>query len=84
MTREDLDEWAADQTCRHCGHHGIVIEWRLEARPIGSFSLAGAQMKFSAREHPYAKCPGCRHVSRGESSAGSGNLSTSVQQSRGD
>lgn len=58
---EDPSTWV----CRHCGHTGIRIEMRLEAKPLGSFSLAGAQTKFSVREHPYAVCEECEHVSRG-------------------
>jgi len=60
----DLDPSA--WTCRHCGHVGVRIEWRLEAKPLGTFSLAGVQTKVSATEHPYAVCEGCGHVSRGE------------------
>lgn len=52
-------------TCRHCRHVGIRIEMRLETAPLGSFSLAGAQAKVTAREWPYAVCEGCGHVSRG-------------------
>ena len=32
------------------------FELRLVAQPIGSFSLAGAQMKVSAREVPHLVC----------------------------
>jgi hypothetical protein len=52
--------------CRYCGSGDTWVEWRLEAKPLGSFSLAGAQMKFSANRWPYAVCDGCGHVSRGE------------------
>lgn len=54
--------------CRHCGSADTWIEWRVEARPLGSYSLAGAQVKASAREWPYAACGECGHVSRGEPS----------------
>ncbi|MFZ2238016.1 MAG: hypothetical protein WAV90_00575 [Gordonia amarae] len=57
--------------CRHCGpEHPLRIEWRDEivARPLGSFSLAGAQMKFSAtkRQWPWAICDNCGHESKGK------------------
>ncbi|AID58858.1 hypothetical protein PBI_GAIA_38 [Mycobacterium phage Gaia] len=56
--------------CKHCGpDFPLRIEWReeLECKPIGSFSLAGAQAKFSAvkREWPYAVCDNCKRESRG-------------------
>lgn len=57
--------------CKHCGpDFPLRIEMRegLEAKPIGTFSLAGAQMKFSAvkREWPYAVCDNCKRESRGK------------------
>ena len=52
--------------CRYCGSAETWIEWLMEARPVGSFSLAGAQMKFSANHWPHAVCDGCGHISRGE------------------
>lgn len=56
--------------CKHCGpEHPLRIEWReeMESRPLGSFSLAGGQMKFSVvkREWPYAVCDNCKRESRG-------------------
>jgi len=62
------DEAAAGPMwCKYCGpEFPLRIERRLEARPIGSFSLAGAQMKLSAREWPYAVCDGCGRESRGK------------------
>ena len=35
--------------CPTCGHVGLELGETLRARPLGSFSLAGAQMKVSAR-----------------------------------
>lgn len=48
--------------CKHCG--GVLrVEWRerLEAKPLGTFSLAGQTLKFSAvkREWPYVICDAC-------------------------
>lgn len=54
-----VEKAAARLVCPECGHGGMDLEWRLQARPIGSFSLAGAQMKFSAREVPVITCPDC-------------------------
>lgn len=57
--REHLEQWAAEQSCPQCGFAGLVIEWRLTSKPLGSFSLAGSQMKVSATELPWIKCPAC-------------------------
>lgn len=52
--------------CVYCGHVGIRVEWRLEAKPLGTWSLAGVQEKYVASHWPYAICNGCGHVSRGQ------------------
>ena len=52
--------------CRHCGSWNTWIEWRVEAKPLGSHSLSGTQLKVSATTWPYAVCDGCGHESRGE------------------
>ncbi|KQP62931.1 hypothetical protein [Nocardioides sp. Leaf285] len=65
VPQDALAEWAAAQTCPQCGNVGFRIEERLTARPIGDYSLAGAQMKFSAVAVPHIVCglaldgPGC-------------------------
>ena len=56
---EEIEDWAAEQTCPGCGHEGLRIEWRLAARPVGSYSLSGAQMKVSATRKPVLICDGC-------------------------
>lgn len=50
--------------CPQCGEVGkLRIEYRdkLVAKPLGSFSLAGAQMKVSARrvQAPFLCCDAC-------------------------
>lgn len=46
--------------CPKCGTENTVeVRRGLQARPIGSFSLAGNQMKFSAREVAIATCTAC-------------------------
>jgi hypothetical protein len=46
--------------CPKCAAENTVIVSRgLQARPLGSFSLAGAQMKFSAHEVVIATCTEC-------------------------
>ena len=52
--------------CKLCGSTDFVVIWRLEARPVGTFSLSGNSMKFSAQQWPYAVCQGCGATSRGE------------------
>lgn len=61
------DSGESELWCRFCGpEQPLRVEMRLEAAPIGSFSLAGVQAKFSAKEWPYAVCDGCGRSSRGE------------------
>jgi hypothetical protein len=54
--------------CRPCGHP-LRIELREEiaAKPLGTFSLAGAQMKVSANrvEWPWAVCDNCGRECKG-------------------
>lgn len=52
--------------CRHCGSLDTWIEERFEPQPLGTYSLAGAQMKFAATPWPYAVCDDCGHTSRGQ------------------
>ncbi|MDM2386875.1 hypothetical protein [Mycobacteroides abscessus] len=53
--------------CKYCGSDApLRIEERLEAKPLGTFSLAGAQMKFSGRMWPYAVCDRCGRECRGK------------------
>lgn len=66
MDKAMVQAWAEQQTCPACGHEGMRIEWRLKARPLGSFSLAGSQMKVSATETPYLICDGCDIEAEGE------------------
>ncbi len=44
----------------------LRIEERIEAKPLGTFSLAGAQMKLSGYRWPYAVCDRCGRESRGK------------------
>lgn len=52
--------------CKHCGpEFALRIEWRLVAKPLGTFSLAGQQMKFSAANTPFVICDNCGRESQG-------------------
>lgn len=53
-------------SCRYCGHPRVRVEERLEAAPLGTYSIAGVQTKVVARRWPFAVCEGCGHESRGE------------------
>lgn len=55
-TDEALVEWASAQTCPQCGNTGFRVEFVLVAKPLGTFSLAGAQMKTSAVRAPKIIC----------------------------
>lgn len=45
--------------CPACGQLTLDIEMRLLAKPLGTYSLSGRQMKFSAYEWPYLFCRSC-------------------------
>lgn len=55
-----------DATCPACQEHSLVIEWRLTAKPVGSFSLSGLQMKFSATHQPWIRCTSCGIEAKGK------------------
>jgi hypothetical protein len=44
----------------------LYIDIQLVAKPIGEFSLAGAQMKFSGKTCPVLKCRNCEFELVGE------------------
>jgi hypothetical protein len=50
--------------CPNCGECNLFLGSGLRARPIGSFSLAGAQMKVSANTVPALRCstPECDFI----------------------
>jgi predicted RNA-binding Zn-ribbon protein involved in translation (DUF1610 family) len=50
---------AVPAPCPNCQQPTLHIEEKLKARPLGSFSLAGAQMKFSARAGVFLVCRSC-------------------------
>lgn len=56
--------------CRYCGHQGCRMEVHMELvdKPVGTWSLAGAQPKTVVEERPwyFLRCLGCNHVSRGQ------------------
>lgn len=55
-----------DIACTKCGSRLLRIEIRLEAKPIGTWSLSGNQMKTVAEEWPYMVCDGCGSECRGK------------------
>lgn len=69
MSAEANDPTRVGGTCPACGQAALTIEWRVEltARPIGQFSLAGQQMKFSASSirWPHLVCTSCGVEARG-------------------
>jgi hypothetical protein len=52
--------------CKRCGSTDFRVVMKLIARPLGSFSLSGQTMKFSAYQWPFAVCQGCGYESEGE------------------
>ncbi len=45
--------------CPSCGHIGLTLKTTLLPKPLGTYSLAGAQMKLSAIETLIWSCPAC-------------------------
>jgi ribosomal protein L37E len=62
MRAEDfpLGEWVRHDTAR-CATCGALVELRryLQAKPLGTFSLSGSQLKVSAYERWEARCTAC-------------------------
>lgn len=56
--------------CQSCGVPALMLVYRLESLPLGSFALAGVGLKTVASEWPYCVCEpelgGCGEQSRGE------------------
>lgn len=52
----------SENFCRYCESTDVVLLLKLEAV---EGSLAGVQLKTSARAWPYLRCRGCGHESRG-------------------
>lgn len=64
-TGEQLAEKLRAQACPECGTTGSVkLGTRLRARPLGTWSLAGQQLKTSAVQIPVLECSveGCGFV----------------------
>lgn len=58
-TRE-LAERAADRLeCPLCGETGFDVTWKLSTKGVGTYSLSGHQLKFSATELPVIRCRHC-------------------------
>lgn len=62
-----LEEMVEGTPCPHCGEKTLELSWRIVAKPLGSFSLSGSQLKFSANEIPFIQCLAC-------GSSGEGNI----------
>lgn len=52
--------------CPQCGLKALTIEWRLEAKATGTYSLAGAQPKVAATEVPWVVCWSCGVEAKGQ------------------
>lgn len=51
-----------------CGGVGLVVEELLEARPLGTYSVAGAQLKVAARAMLRWRCETCGNSGPAEAS----------------
>lgn len=63
MRAEDfpLGEWTEHDTakCPECGGGPCELRRYLQAKPLGTFSLSGTQMKVSAAERWEGRCTVC-------------------------
>lgn len=48
-----------DTPCPACGEKKLAITMRVRVKPLGTFSLPGAQLKFPGIRWPYLMCEGC-------------------------
>jgi hypothetical protein len=46
----------ARAVCPKCGHTSLKVEMRMRAKELGTFSLAGQQLKVSVQTLPYLFC----------------------------
>lgn len=53
-----------DVPCPVCEEFALVIEMRLESKPLGTFSVSGMQLKTSAYNWPYLVCKNCGVTAR--------------------
>lgn len=60
-----LEELVEGWPCPQCGERSLELSWRLVAKPLGTFSLSGSQLKFSANEIPFIHCNGCGLTAEG-------------------
>ena len=62
----DGEKRLPETPCPACGAVALRVEQRLEAKPIGTWSLAGSQMKVFAGYWPWLVCGACGVEARGE------------------
>ncbi len=48
-----------DKVCPNCFRQPLTLRWWMQAKPLGSYSLAGVQMKVSAFDAASISCPSC-------------------------
>lgn len=66
MDPEATENPFRDFRCAKCGAKALRLEWRLKAKPIGTFSLSGNTMKVSAIKWPWCVCDSCGAESEGK------------------
>lgn len=55
----DVRAWALLKPCPACSHVGLTMTYELRALPLGTWSLAGAQLKTSAKTVAVVTCDAC-------------------------
>lgn len=73
---------ATDAPCPRCNAEPgcLSIADQLQAQPLGSFSVAGAQLKVSARSVPVLRCSACGLELVGEYTGDGHAVFTRVEQ----
>jgi uncharacterized Zn finger protein len=57
---------ASDTPCPGCGALALVIEEKFEAKPLGTYSIAGVQDKAVGTMWPWIRCTNCGITARGK------------------
>lgn len=66
VTTDGTDKPLPDVTCPQCGHQGVNLVYKLRAKKLGTWSLAGTQPKLVLERWPYIICPECGLEGEGE------------------
>lgn len=52
--------------CPSCKQDTLTVTWKFAPKPIGTYSIAGAQSKVAAEQVPYLVCGNCDFEEKGK------------------